>query len=158
MAVLRSRAWRAGRWSVADAVPVELLDARELDPAWVEINFDDSSWAAATVLKASHGGALGESALRSTPTRCCPGIGMLGGSRVVAPSVIVQMQSAVADLPDHPLRGWSSNCGKQVISGRSSCRSPSPAAKMQRLWSRQLRPDRRGSRRTGGRSPEWCAA
>jgi hypothetical protein len=30
------------------------------------------------------------------------GIGMLGGSRVVAPSVIMQNAPAVADLPDHP--------------------------------------------------------
>ncbi|HEX6756997.1 MAG TPA: hypothetical protein VF086_01085 [Propionibacteriaceae bacterium] len=34
--MLRSRAWRAlGPGQSLDAVPVELLDARELDPAWV---------------------------------------------------------------------------------------------------------------------------
>ena len=41
--------------------PVELLDARELDPFWMEPDFDDSAWVDATVLKASHDGALAES-------------------------------------------------------------------------------------------------
>ena len=103
--VLRSRAWRAlGAGQSLVAVPVELLVARELDPAWVEINFDDSSWAAATVLKASHDGALGESRPPVDPYGAMlpRGIGMLGGSRVVAPSVIMQNAPAVADLPDHP--------------------------------------------------------
>ena len=41
--VLRSRAWRAlGPGQSLDGVPVELLDARELDPSWVEPDFDDS--------------------------------------------------------------------------------------------------------------------
>jgi hypothetical protein len=103
--VLRSRAWRAlGAGQSLDAVPVELLDARELDPAWMETEFDDSSWVAATVLKASHVGALGESRPPVDPYGAMlpRDIGMLGGPRVVAPSMTLQSAPAVPDLPDHP--------------------------------------------------------
>ncbi|HWI01999.1 MAG TPA: alpha-L-rhamnosidase N-terminal domain-containing protein [Propionibacteriaceae bacterium] len=102
---LRSPAWRAlGAGQSLDAIPVELLDARELDPAWVETEFDDSSWVAATVLKASHDGALGESRPPVDPYGAMlpRGIGMLGGHRMVAPSVIVQDAPSVVNLPDHP--------------------------------------------------------
>ena len=72
--VQRSRAWRAlGADQSLDAVPVELLDARELDPAWIEPEFDDSTWVAATVVKATHDGAFGESRPPVDPTaRCFP--------------------------------------------------------------------------------------
>ena len=103
--VLRSRAWRAlDAGQSLDAVPVELLDARELDPAWIEPDFDDSSWVAATVLKATHDGALGESRPPVDPYGAMlpRGIGMLGGPRVAAPSVTLQTAPAVSDLPDHP--------------------------------------------------------
>ena len=79
------RAWRAlGAGQSLDAVPVELLDARELDPAWIEPEFDDSSWVAATVLKATHDGAFGESRPPVDPYGAMlpRGIGMLGGPRV----------------------------------------------------------------------------
>jgi Alpha-L-rhamnosidase N-terminal domain len=70
--VLRSPAWRGlGPGQSLEGVPIELLDARQLDPGWVETEFDDSSWVAATVLKASHDGALGSPALRSTPMGRC---------------------------------------------------------------------------------------
>ena len=103
--VLRSRAWRAlYPGQSLDAVPVEVLDARELDPTWVETEFDDSSWVAATVLKASHDGAFGESRPPVDPYGAMlpRDIGMLGGLRVVAPSMTVQSAPAVRDLPDHP--------------------------------------------------------
>jgi Bacterial alpha-L-rhamnosidase 6 hairpin glycosidase domain len=103
--VLRSRAWRAlGPGQSLDAVPVELLDARELDPAWVETSFEDCTWAAATVLKASHDGPLGESRPPVDPYGAMlpRDIGMLGGRRVVAPSMRLQSAPAVPDLPDHP--------------------------------------------------------
>jgi len=102
---LRSRAWRAlGAGKVLDGVPIELLDARELDPGWTRPDFDDSSWAPATVLKAGHFGALGESRPPVDPYGAMlpRGIGMLGGTRVVAPSIVVRSAPVVPDLPDHP--------------------------------------------------------
>ena len=103
--VLRSQAWRAlSSGDALSGVPVELLDARELDPVWIEPDFDDSSWVAATVVKATHDGALGESRPPVDPYGAMlpRGIGMLGGARVAARSVTVQSAPAVADLPDHP--------------------------------------------------------
>jgi alpha-L-rhamnosidase len=103
--VLRSRAWRAlGSGQSLDGVPIELLDARELDPSWVEPDFDDSSWADATLLKASHDGARGESRPPVDPYGAMRprGIGMLGGPRVRPRSVVTQTAPAVTDLPDHP--------------------------------------------------------
>jgi hypothetical protein len=103
--VLRSRAWRAlGAGQALDGVPVELLDARVLDALWLEPDFDDSSWVEATVLKASHDGALAESRPPVDPYEAMlpRGIGMLSGPRVVAPFVIVQSAPTIADLPDHP--------------------------------------------------------
>jgi alpha-L-rhamnosidase len=103
--VLRSRAWRAlGSGRSLDGVPIELLDARELDPSWVEPDFDDSCWADATVLKASHRGALGESRPPVDPYGAMlpRGIGMLSGPRVRPRSVVAQTAPAVTDLPDHP--------------------------------------------------------
>jgi Alpha-L-rhamnosidase N-terminal domain len=103
--VLRSRAWRAlGSRRSLDGVPIELLDARELDPSWVEPDFDDSSWVDATLLKASHDGARGESRPPVDPYGAMlpRGIGMLGGPRVGPRSVVTQTAPAVPDLPDHP--------------------------------------------------------
>jgi alpha-L-rhamnosidase len=102
---LRSRAWRALEAGKAlDGVPIELLDARELDPTWNEAGFDDSSWSAAAVLKAGHDGALGESRPPLDPYGAMlpRGTGMLGGPRIEAPSIIVRSAPAVTDLPDHP--------------------------------------------------------
>src|SRR5829696_98526 len=103
--VSRSRAWRAlGADQSLDAVPVELLDARELDPAWIEPEFDDTTWVAATVVKATHDGAFGESRPPVDPYGAMlpRGIGMLGGSRVAATSVTLQTATPILDLPDHP--------------------------------------------------------
>ncbi|MFF5289749.1 alpha-L-rhamnosidase-related protein [Paractinoplanes globisporus] len=85
-------------------MPIELLDARELDPGWREPDFDDSAWVPATVLKAGHNGALAESRPPVDPYGAMlpRGIGTLGGARVVAPSAVVRSAPAVADLPDHP--------------------------------------------------------
>jgi alpha-L-rhamnosidase len=103
--VLRSPAWRAlGADQSLDAVPVELLDARELDPAWIEPEFDDTTWVAATVVKATHDRAFGESRPPVDPYGAMlpRGIGMLGGSRVAATSVTLQTATPILDLPDHP--------------------------------------------------------
>jgi alpha-L-rhamnosidase len=62
----RSPAWRAFKGHDAlTGVPVELLDARELDPSWATTDFDDSGWTAASLVKASHHGGPG----RVTPAR-----------------------------------------------------------------------------------------
>ena len=54
----------------------------------MEPEFDDSTWVAATVLKASHDGAFGESRPPVDPYGAMlpRDIGMLGGPRIVAPS------------------------------------------------------------------------
>jgi alpha-L-rhamnosidase len=101
----RSRAWRGlESGQTLEGVPVELLDARELDPHWINPDFDDSSWPAATVLTATHDGALGESRPPLDPYGAMlpRGIATLGGDRVTPPSVTVQSAAPVADLPDHP--------------------------------------------------------
>jgi alpha-L-rhamnosidase len=131
--VLRSPAWRGlGPGQALEGVPIELLDARQLDPAWVETKFDDSSWVAATVLKASHDGALGESRPPVDPYGAMlpRDIGMLGGSRVVAHSMTLQSAPAVPDLPDHPADRLVRQLRRQVTNGQSSCRSTSPATRM----------------------------
>ncbi|GIE95251.1 alpha-L-rhamnosidase-related protein [Paractinoplanes rishiriensis] len=102
---LRSRAWRTlDAGTALDGVPIELLDARELDPDWTAPGFDDSSWPTATVLKASHDGALGESRPPLDPYGAMlpRGIGTLGGPRIAAPALTVRKAPVVADLPDHP--------------------------------------------------------
>jgi hypothetical protein len=72
-------------------------------PGW-RPSSNDSSWIAATVLKASHDGALGESRPPVDPYGAMlpRDIGMLGGPRVLAPSIKLQSAPAVPDLPDHP--------------------------------------------------------
>jgi alpha-L-rhamnosidase len=160
--VLRSRAWRAlCPGQSLDAVPVEVLDARELDPTWVETEFDDSSWVAATVLKASHDGAFGESRPPVDPYGAMlpRDIGMLGGLRVVAPSMTVQSAPAVRDLPDHPaerlvrqLRGADDK--RTVQLPLTVARDQDAVTLVTVNFGRIVT----GSCRTGGRCPEGCAA
>jgi transposase-like protein len=61
--VLRSRAWRAlgGAGQALEGVPIELLDARELNPFWMEPNFDDSSWVAGRAKVTEVAGSIGVS-------------------------------------------------------------------------------------------------
>ncbi|MEV6304367.1 alpha-L-rhamnosidase N-terminal domain-containing protein [Actinoplanes sp. NPDC051861] len=102
---LRSRAWRAPAAGKAlDGVPIEMLDARELDPGWTEPEFDDSVWASATVLKAGHDGALAESRPPTDPYGALlpRGVAALGGQRIAAPSITVRSAPALTGLPDHP--------------------------------------------------------
>ena len=162
--VLRSRAWRgAGRWSGRwKGLPIELLDARELDPFWMDADFDDSSWVEATVLKASHDGALGESRPPVDPYGAMlpRGIGMLGGSRVVAPSVIMQNAPRRSrTCRTIPPSGWSGSYGTPAT--KRTVQLPLTVARSQdaaTLVTVELRPDRRRPRRAGGRGPAWCAA
>ena len=95
---------RAESGQTLEGVPVELLDARELDPDWLNPDFDDSSWPAATLLKATHDGALGESRPPLDPYGAMlpRGIATLGGDWVSPPTVTVQSAAPVSDLPDHP--------------------------------------------------------
>lgn len=102
---VRSVAWRGLESGKAmDGVPIELLDARELDPAWVEVDFDDSAWAQAAVVKVSHDGGLAESRPPVDPYGAMlpRGIGMLGGQRILPVSAAVQTGTAAKDMPDHP--------------------------------------------------------
>jgi hypothetical protein len=101
----RSVAWRSSQSGRAlSGVPVELLDARHLDPAWVEVDFDDASWAESTVLKATHDGAFAESRPPVDPygALLARGIAMLGGERVLPVGATIQNAASVEELPDHP--------------------------------------------------------
>ncbi|HEY1641124.1 MAG TPA: alpha-L-rhamnosidase N-terminal domain-containing protein [Streptosporangiaceae bacterium] len=101
----RSRAWRTMQGGKAmDGVPVEMLDARDVDPAWAEAGFDDSGWAPAAVVKVSHDGGLAESRPPVDPYGAMlpRGIGFLAGDQVQPESVVVQASPALAGLGDHP--------------------------------------------------------
>ena len=129
---LRSRAWRAGRWSGAGRGSDRAARCSRAGPFWMELDFDDSSWVEATVLKATHDGALGE----SPPGRPLRGDAAASGHRharrprVGAPSVIMQNAPAVADLPDHPAERLVRQLREAGDKRRSTCRSPSPATRM----------------------------
>ncbi|HEY5846623.1 MAG TPA: hypothetical protein VIT42_07520, partial [Microlunatus sp.] len=101
----RSRAWRGlSSDQTLEGVPIELIDARELNPDWLNPEFDDSSWPGATLLTATHDGALGESRPPLDPYGAMlpRGIATLGGDRVTPPTLTVQSATPVSDLPDHP--------------------------------------------------------
>lgn len=104
--VLRSTAWRGLESGKAlDGVPIELLDARELDPEWIEDGFDDSVWAEAALVKVSHDGGLAESRPPVDPYGAMlpRGIGMLDGERVLPVTTLMQRgEAAGQELPDHP--------------------------------------------------------
>lgn len=103
----RSPAWRSPRrdeGKAMDGVPVEMLDARELDPAWTGAGFDDSGWAPAAVVKVSHDGGLAESRPPTDPYGAMlpRGIGYLSGERVLPVSAAAQAGPALAPVTDHP--------------------------------------------------------
>jgi alpha-L-rhamnosidase len=105
----RSHAWRGlNSGKALDGLPIELLDARELDPAWTGLDFDDSDWNPAAVVKVSHDGGLAESRPPVDPYGAMlpRGIGVLGGERVEPASVTARSAptgtSEVRELPDHP--------------------------------------------------------
>jgi alpha-L-rhamnosidase len=106
--------WRARRspaWTLAaplsglEGVPVELFDARQLDPGWREAGFDDSAWPRATVLAASHVGGGGRTRPPTYPYgRLRPRrISQLAGERVEAGrAVACAAAGPVAWESEHP--------------------------------------------------------
>jgi hypothetical protein len=99
--VHRSAAWRDLPHSGLDGVPIEALDARLLDPAWLEAGFDESGWAAATVAKVSHIGGFATSQPPTDPYGALlpRGISMLDGEYRVPEAVL---DSSSAPRPDWP--------------------------------------------------------
>lgn len=87
--VSRSTAWSSASHGGIDGVPVELVDARELDPAWTGVGFDDSGWAAASIVKVTHQGGFAASQPPTDPYGALlpRGIGTLGGE-IVSPTSI----------------------------------------------------------------------
>ena len=96
--VTRSTAWGSAPHGDIDGVPVELFDARELDPGWTGVGFDDSGWIAASVVKVSHQGGFAVSQPPTDPYGALlpRGIGALGGE-TVEPSTVT---SSAASAPD----------------------------------------------------------
>jgi hypothetical protein len=97
-------AWSAAPRAGIDGVPVEILDARLLDPDWRQGN--DDGWPQAHVLPATHIGSLA----RSTPPTDPYGallprpIGPLGEERVLPASAAVRGEvSTGQDATDHPV-------------------------------------------------------
>jgi alpha-L-rhamnosidase len=106
--VQRSAAWSlpADPGASLEGVPVELYDARELPGGWREAGFDDSSWAPAAVVSATHIGGLAQSRPPTYPFgRLLPrGISQQVGERV-APAVIdSSSRPAPRWTTDHPAR------------------------------------------------------
>ena len=87
------------------------------------------------------------------------GIGMLGGARVVAPSVTLQTAPPVPDLPDHPAERLVQQLreagNKQTVQLPLTVDRTEDAVT---LLDGGLRPDRGRPRRAGGRRPERGAA
>ncbi|TDO51669.1 alpha-L-rhamnosidase-like protein [Kribbella sp. VKM Ac-2527] len=118
----RSPAWRAFKGHDAlTGVPVELLDARELDPSWATTDFDDSGWTTASLVKASHHGGLAESRPPVDPygSMLPRGIGTLGGERVSPVTAVVQTAPLRDDLTDHP--------AERVVAQLAVAGTPTPA-------------------------------
>lgn len=107
----RSGAWRSlERGKVMDGVPVELFDARELDPAWVDLGFDDTGWASAALVTVSHIGGSAHSQPPVDPYGALlpRGTAHPSGQEVSPVGVAVQSGPSLPDgtgpgeLPDHP--------------------------------------------------------
>ena len=99
---VRSTAWRlATPLPGLPGVPVEVLDARELPAAWRDPGFDDSGWAAATVLTAGHIGGFARSRPPTYPYgRLLPRVGSpLTGERIAV--------ETVTDAGRRPKPGWA---------------------------------------------------
>ena len=81
----RATAWGSVPHGGLDGVPVELLDAREIDPGWTNAGFDDAGWIAASVMKVGHQGGFAGSQPPTDPFGALlpRGIGALGGDTVL---------------------------------------------------------------------------
>src|SRR4051812_4342967 len=86
-----------------EGVPVEVYDARELPGGWREVEFDDSAWARAAVVSATHIGGLAESRPPTYPFgRLLPrGMSHQIGERVA--------QAAVLDSSSRPTPRWTTD-------------------------------------------------
>jgi alpha-L-rhamnosidase len=106
--VQRSAAWfvPAERGGELEGVPVEICDARELSPGWVEAGFDDSAWSHATVVATGHIGGLARTRPPSYPFgRLRPrGMSQQVGDRVAPARVLdVSTRPAPEWTGDHPV-------------------------------------------------------
>lgn len=103
----RSTAWATFDAESIDGVPVEFLDARELDLNWSEPGDHAASWPAAAIISASHIGSLARSQPPTDPYGALleRGIGALGGARVEPATVIVERRSRPEEwAKDQPAR------------------------------------------------------
>ena len=105
--VHRSAAWSILRGSHGgEGVPVEILDARQLPPGWREAEFDDSGWAHAALVPATHPASFGQTRPPTYPFgRLLPrGISPLREERIAARRVLdSSLRPAPAWLADHPV-------------------------------------------------------
>jgi alpha-L-rhamnosidase len=107
--VQRSTAWSlpGDAGAAIEGVPVEIHDARELPRGWCEAGFDDSVWARAAVVSATHIDGLAESRPPTYPFgRLLPrGISHQAGERV-SPAQVLDVSSRPAPewATDHPAR------------------------------------------------------
>jgi hypothetical protein len=107
--VQRSTAWSlpADPGASLEGVPVEICDARELPDGWRDAGIDDSAWARAAVVSATHIGGLAQSRPPTYPFgRLLPrGISPQVGERV-APAAVLDSSSRAAPrwTTDHPAR------------------------------------------------------
>jgi alpha-L-rhamnosidase len=105
--VQRSAAWSllAGTHA-GEGVPVEIVDAREVPRGWREVDFDDSDWRQAPLLRAIHPASLGETRPPTYPFgRLLPrGISSLVGERV-GPARVLDSSTRYAPpwTSDHPV-------------------------------------------------------
>ncbi len=101
--VSRSKAWSGFHHSMIDGVPVESVDARELAVDWSSPGFDDSGWAAATVMRTSHIGGFGRSQPPTDPFGALlpRGVAALTGETVPA--------AAATDSSIRPVPEWAAD-------------------------------------------------
>ena len=151
----RGAALAAGQ--ALDGVPIELLDARELDPAWIDPDFDDSSW-------------VGRHGHQGHPRRSPGGVPAAGGPirGDAAPrhrhAGRRPGRAADGDASDRPSRAGPARPsrrpagpaapGRRRQAGRPAAAHGRPEPGCGDPASGRLRPDRGRPRRAGGRRPE----
>jgi len=102
-AVSRSNAWGEFRGSWIDGVPVERVDARELDPEWILPGFEDSAWPRAAIIATSHIGGFGESRPPTDP------YGVLRPRGVAALTGETVAVDRATDSSLRPIPDWSAD-------------------------------------------------